>query len=202
MALTHSSSTATSPSRFYSLGPTWATKYYWAYADKDAPRELAALGFRELGHFRGRAVLDVREGTVAADFIWNDLLLPVVSKRVIEILLRNEIEFFSTFEVTVRRGSKAIPGYLGLAILGRGGPNDSKAYQDGPLPGSQVQRVKGLFPTAWDGSDLFTLEDAKRLILATERVRVLFKHEKVTNCRFTPAEEFSVGYSTWPPKQR
>ena len=162
---------------------------------------MAAMGLRELGQFKGRAVFEVREGAVAADFIWNDILLPIVSQKVVDILLRNRIESYSTFEVEVHRASKTISGYFGLAILGRGGLNDPKAYRDGPLPGTQVQRVNGLFPTSWDGCDLFTLDDAKRLILATERVRILFKKEKVTNCRFTPAEEFSVGYSTWPPKQ-
>jgi len=136
----------------------------------------------------------IDSGTVAADFIWNGLLLPIVSERVIRILKQNNIEKFSTYDIRITHKNKEIPGYKGLVILGRGGSTDPKSYIDGKIPGTDIQKIKGIFPTKWDGTDLFTLDDMYLMALATDRVKTIFKKEKVTNCKFKSAEEFRLGY--------
>ena len=42
----------------------------------------------------------------------------------------------------------------------------------------------------WDRSDLFYLEDVPGAGLVTERVRAAFKKQKITNCEFTPLDDF------------
>ena len=183
---------ASSPAlAFFELNPTNATKYYWAQVDSGGigsrkwPRDFVG--------FTGCMSLTVDTGTFAADFVWSGHLLPLVSDRVLAILDSNSLAGFSTYRARLTNKGVEIPGYCGLAISGRGGPNHPKAYAGGHIKGTTIRKVEGLYPTQWDGSDLFTLDDVPGAILATEKVRCLFKKEKVTNCRFTPAEEFSIG---------
>lgn len=180
--------------RFYTLSPSYATRYHWAYADDQTGDEIGRMGLRELADFRGTARFEAREGTIAADFMWNDLLLPIVSTRVVELLRRHEVNGYKLFNVIVSKKDEAINGYHGMAVTGRGGPNDSKAYEGGFMPGTKIRRVKGLCPTEWDGSDLFTLDDFPRAPLATDKVKDIFTKNKVTNCKLEPAEEFQIGY--------
>jgi len=180
--------------RFYKVSPAYATKYIWAYADESTGHEIGRLGLRELEGFKGTARFVAREGKVAADFIWNDLLLLIVSERVLRLFRDHKIKGYSLYRVAVTRDSEIISGYHGIAITGRGGPNDPKASAGGLMPGTKIKKVKGLFPTKWDGCDLFTLDDFPRAAPATERVKEIFEKNKVTNCKFRPAEEFQIGY--------
>mgnify|MGYP001765823577 CR=1 FL=1 len=181
--------------RFYTLTPGWGPKYYFATVDTDLMGEASVRwSHRELARFDGCAILTVVSGTTPGDFIRNGALLMVVSDRVVAILRENGVKSFTTYKVEVMRGGKKIASYNGLAVLGRGGPNNPTAYRDGPMPGTSIQRIRGLSPTKWEGSDLFVLDDLYRVVLATERLKDIFKKEKVTNCLFEPAEEFEVGY--------
>lgn len=179
--------------RYYHIGPTYATRYFWGRVDLDSLGVAVDWRHRQMAHFSGCIVLKVAKGTVASDFVWNGLLLPVVSDRVVQNLQTSSISGWKTYRVRILRKSEEIPGYHGLGITGRGGPNHPKAYAGGLISGTTIRKVEGLFPTEWDGSDLFTLDDIPGAILATEKVRRLFKREKVTNCEFRPAEEFSIG---------
>jgi hypothetical protein len=189
-----SSEPATPAQRFFLLEPSWATRYFWAYVDDSSDYAIGRKGYREMAGFKGLAVLDFREGAVAGDFVWNGALLLIVSKRVIDIFERYGITGYSTYSVTLRKDGKEVPGFLGLAVTGRGGKNDPKAFDGSVIPGTDLRRYKGMFPTQWDGSDLFTLDDFPCAALVTGRVRKAFKKEKVTNCRLLPSEEASFGY--------
>lgn len=176
---------------FFELGPTWATRYFWARVeDRGAP---GLRWPRDFVDFTGRMELNIQTGTTAADFIWNGFMLPSVSSRVVKILEESSITGFTTYRVRIEHRGTEISGYHGLAIKGRGGLNHPSAYAAGFVKGTSIQKVDGLRPTEWDGSDLFTLDDVPGAILATERVRALFKKEKVTNCGLSPALEHSVG---------
>lgn len=185
-----------SDQRFYTLTPGWATKYFFANVDTFAMGEASVrMSYRELASFRGTAELSVSSGSTPGDFIRNDVLLLVVSDKVIRVLSDNQIKRWATFSVKVRRGDQEIPGYHGLAILGRGGVNDSSLVEHiTTVTGSPSRRISGLRPTEWDGSDLFTLDDMNRVALATNRVTRVFKSNRVTNCLFEPAEGFKVRY--------
>ena len=192
---TMSDSRDQSTPRFYTLTPGWGTKYYFASVDTDSMGDASVdWSYRDLANFKGIAVLEIISGKAPGDFLRNDTLLMVVSDRVVAILREYGIKSFATYKVEVMRGGKKIAGYNGLAVLGRGGPNNPTAYKDGPMPGTSIQRIRGLSPTKWEGSDLFMLDDLYRVVLATERLKDIFKKEKVTNCLFEPAEEFAVGY--------
>ncbi len=175
---------------FFELDDTGATRYYWGQVEgwSVAGREWP----RDFVDFEGCMSIAIQTGTTAADFIWNGFLLPSVSSRVIEILKEASITGFTTFRVRIKNKGTEIPGYHGLAIKGRGGPNRQIAPAAGDTNGTVSQKRLGLRPTKWDGSDLFTLDDVPGAILATERVQALFKKEKVTNCKFRPALEFRL----------
>ena len=184
------SDTAHRESVFFELGPTYATRYYWAQVeDRGSPNRWWPRDFVD---FDGCMEIYIQSGTTAADFIWNGHLLPSVSSRVVEILKDSSIIGFTTYRVRIEHRGIEISGYHGLAIKGKGGLNRPSAPAAGDTMGTVTQKKLGLQPTEWDGSDLFTLDDVPGAILATERVRALFKKEKVTNCEFRPALEFRL----------
>lgn len=181
--------------KFYVLTPGWATKYYFLDVDLTSMGDAAAdWSFRQLANFHGPAVMRVTKGTVAGDFLRTNCVLLVASDRVIEILRRNGIEGYSTYEVLILHGDEELPGYRGLAITGRGGKNDPSmvSYADRSGARSRFRKINGLRPTSWDGTDLFTLDDLYRVALTTEKVKDLFKMGRVTNCLFEPADAFRL----------
>ncbi len=182
---------------FFTLTPGWGTKYYFASVDTGSVGDASTdWSYRKLANFKGVAVLNVVSGTSPGDFIRNDTLLMVVSKRLLDILRAYNVSEFATFRVRIVHKGKETTGYSGLAVLGKGGRNDPSmvTYLDDPKSTSKSRRIDGLCPTAWDGSDLFTLDDMYRVVLATDRVRQIFRKEKVTNCLFEPAEEFKIPF--------
>jgi len=181
--------------RFYYFRPGDATIYFFLNLDHRSWEEAMKMSLRELADFKGEGILKVEKGTKPADFLRtsyaNDL---IVSDRVIEILYRYQVRSFSTYKVKIFHGDMELKGYYGLAITGRGGPNDKNNIEHyiGSLHKNRMTRIKGIRPTAWDGSDLFTCDDLWRVALATERVKAIFEKEKVTNCQFRPAENFQA----------
>ncbi len=180
-----------SSGRFFELLTTDATRYVWCRVLWDSLQGRGRFP-RQLVDFDGTVLLIVNTGTVAPDIIGNDVLLNIASERVIEIMESNRLTGWTTYRVRITCKGKELTGYRGLGISGRGGPNDAKAYRGGLVPGTTLQTVSGLYPTGWDGSDLFTLDDIPGAVLVTERVRRIFIKEKVTNCKFRPAEDFKV----------
>jgi len=179
--------------RFLIMSSGIATKYFFLDSDSASMGPAAAdWSYRQLAEFKGIAEFNIIKGTTPADFLENGLVLLIASNRVIKILHENQLSGFSTYRVRIRRNNSDVPGYHGLAIIGRGGPNDKSLEESriDPRSGKSYRKINGLRPTAWDGSDLFTLDDAYRVALTTERVRTIFRKEKVTNCIFEPAKEF------------
>jgi len=178
------------------MEPGAATKYYFLDLDLSSMGEAASeWSYRQLASFKGRAVFKVEKGTTPADILDTNCLLIVVSNRVIDVLRENALAGYATYDVAVIKGRKEIKGYCGLAIVGRGGTNDPSLVTDYRTPsGVTLHRIAGIRPTAWDGSSLFTLDDLYRIALVTEEVVSTFKRERITNCRFEPAENLKIGY--------
>lgn len=180
-------------SEFHVIGPGLATKYMFAAVDTNSMGEASfAWSFRELAGFRGTARLRVVKGTAAGDLLDNSTNLLVASDRLIETLRESGVKSFRTYDVdlTGRAGEK-IPGYKGVGILGSGGPNDPSLMR-GLHPGTRIKKIDGLKPSAWDGSDFFSLDDIPRIALITNRLKEILDKKKVKNCRFRPAEEFKI----------
>ncbi len=177
---------------FYILDPPNSNKYYWVSPDSVS---LHGRWFpRSLVDFKGVVEFSVqRGGGKAGDLIWGGASILLASSRVMDLLSANGMTGFSTYQARIVRGNTVVEGYSGLAVSGRGGPNDPKAYAGGFIPGTTIRRIDGLHPTQWDGSDFFTLDDIPGAVLVTERVKKLLVKEKVTNCNFRPSHDFSVG---------
>lgn len=180
-------------SEFYILRPGLATRYIFASVDTKSMGEASyAWSFRQLADFQGTARLTVSKGTVAGDLMDNSTNLLVVSGRVVELLREVGVESFTTYDVDLAgKSGEKIPGYKGMGILGEGGPNDPSLTK-GFHPGTRIKRIKGLKPTAWDGSDLFTLDDVPRIALVTRRLKEVMETRKLSNCWFRPSEQFRI----------
>lgn len=143
---------------FFTLQPTYATRYYWASVRLNSIQG-EPLWHRDLVDFRGCMLLDVRRGKIAGDFVWNGLMVLVASNRVVDILERNRITGFRAFEVRLNVEDVCIRDYHGIAVAGTGGKNNPKAYRGGIISGTDIKRIHGPYPTQWDRSDMFTLND-------------------------------------------
>ena len=183
-------------SKFYVLNPGAATRYYFLDLDLASMEEAASdWSYRQLASFKGTAHFGVEKGTTPADFLDTNCALIVVSDRVIDLLQKHNLNGYATYDVRVMKGGNEIEGYRGLAIVGRGGPNEpSLVTHYKTSSGASSRRISGIRPTAWDGSSLFTVDDLYRIVLVTEDVKSMFEREKITNCIFQPAEDFSIGY--------
>lgn len=181
----------------FEMGPSWATRYCWAQVDFPMER-VNALARGEFVPDEPVA-LEISSGTQAADFIWNSHILAVASSRVVDILRRARFTGWKTFPVRIERRQQEISGYDGLAITGRAGEIDEvKSRVRWSDPDEQGRRailgMRGLyFDTAkWDGSDFFIVGQGISAEV-TRRVVERFRHERVTNCRFTPVREVEFG---------
>lgn len=180
-------------SEFYTIGPGLATKYMFASVDTKSMGEASfGWSYRELAGFHGTAKLTVVKGTVAGDLLDNSTNLLVVSGRLVGLLRERGVKSFRTYDIDLSgRSGEKIHGYKGVGILGRGGPNDPSLMK-GFHPGTRIKRIDGLKPSAWDGSDLFTLDDIPRIGLVTNRLKEIMEENKLSNCRLRPSEQFRI----------
>jgi hypothetical protein len=126
------------------------------------------------------------------DVNWTtDATLRIISERVHDLLIREEVSGWGTFPVEVQEDPEH--NWKGLAVLGRCGPLDRQAgevvIED--FPAMSVPRLKGLHfdPETWDGSDLFMPRDHTLWVFATQKVAAAFAKEKITNVQFRRADE-------------
>mgnify|MGYP001765377830 CR=1 FL=1 len=56
-----------------------------------------------------------------------------------------------------------------------------------------IRKVEGLLPREWHWGNLYVPDDVLGAVLATKRIRRLFRRGRMTNCEFRTAEESSVG---------
>jgi hypothetical protein len=164
-------------------------------------------------HYRGRISVDVhpfaltrgaepskpaevRRAMGAAeptDAIWTTSVAPViVHERVLALLAA--FTGWKTYAVEVFDAKeRAVPGYHGLAVVGRCGEIDDSRSQklDKIYPGGVFPVWRGLYfdEASWDGSDLFMPGARVGWIFAVKEVADAFRKAKVRNVVFDPLTE-------------
>lgn len=180
--------------KYFKLRPTWGNKWYWGKIITQIPRKYKANSMKG---FTGTIKMEVVMGTTPGDFFWNSGSELVISEKVLDIW-----KPFKKFEIyNIEVVNAKIPfNYFGVSIHGNGGPLDKSRtivkYDDDGGHRKSICGMKGLyfFENKWDKSDIFTLGRFRGFSLVTERVVKAMKKAKVTNCKYTPIEEFEFGY--------
>lgn len=186
--------------QFYEMLTGYTSQCYWAQ-DVDlsvVPDSIFEDGMRG---FHGTVPMQITKGGRPCDFLGNSATLRVASERVIALSREHGLTGYDTYDVAVSGGKAELPRYYGLVAVGRGGhilPKESgvkygSRNRDGTRSIMGIQRLV-FDESQWDGSDLFYLDEFPAgQILVTERVKNLFKQEKVGNCQLTPTEEVHFG---------
>lgn len=181
--------------KFYVLSAPFSKKWFWGKVlSKIDTKVLAQKGMRD---FNETVCIEIVEGSVPGDFLWVGLPILIVSSKVLEIWKR--FATLDTYKVVLKGRGLSIK-YSGAVFLGRGGPFEpekSKAVYSKSLneQGKQaLMKHRGMYfdDSQWDGSNLFTIDDFPCLPIVTERVVKAMKDAKVTNCKYTPVEEYSI----------
>jgi hypothetical protein len=166
--------------------------------------ELNLLRAAKRGEFHPKTPIRIewREGRRLFDVLWAGLI-PLVQRRVVDLLLSNDITGWTGYPVAVfDKAGPSVNGYYGLAISGRCGSiyldkeHSEIVYEE--MPHGRFPMLKGLAITqeSWDGSDFFTSADGKSdFNLVTRKVRDLFKREKVPNVTLTPICDITLTIS-------
>jgi len=137
-------------------------------------------------------------GSQITDFIFAGyVFIKLFSDKTLEIFEKNKITGWKTYPVEVHdRDGNLLPGYHGFSVIGKECRRDrsrSQIITKQAVPGGEPFEVyKGLyfFEEDWDGSDIFLVQN--NMIVVTEKVRNLFKKNKVTNVKFIPLEEIEL----------
>ena len=182
-------------SGFYSLGRTWSAKWFLGQLlQKDIEAVDNAL-YNGMRGFKGIVHIKIITGTKPGDFLCVGFPIHIVSSKVLDIW--KEFEKFEIYPVVIQNTISPVE-YTGVTFLGRGGPFDpekSKAVyfksKDSNGKGA-IMNMDGLYfdDSQWDGSDLLTVDDFPCLPIVTERVVKAMKKAKVTNCKYTPLEQY------------
>lgn len=115
----------------------------------------------------------------------------LISDNLLEILTDNQITGWRSYPVLVydKKGNE-IRGYNGFTVTGRGGEMrfliDKKELSRVESTKQYIQWDK----SQWDGSDFFWVKPM--FLLATKKVRDVFKREKIKYLRLTPFSEYAT----------
>lgn len=141
-------------------------------------------------------IFNYSSGSVLRDVISANPPVLLINDRVFNLLTKRGITGWTTYPVVVYgKDNIEITGYHGLAVTGRCGPIDDKKSKWVKAPAKigdgKVSVRYGYFfdEKTWDGSDLF-LPPESGVVFVTEKVKDLFKEEKVSNVDFIKSTEF------------
>ena len=196
--------------KFYKMYTGYTSQCYWA---QEVDLSVVPDGVFENGMrgFHGAVLMKITKGGRPCDFLGNSATLHTASERVIALLEEHQLTGYETYDVEVSGGKVELPKYYGLVAVGRGVyilPKESGVKYGSREPDGtrSVMGIKRLVfdESQWDGSDFFHPKELPGMILVTERVKDLFKKEKVRNCELTPIEEVSFGYfgKPWSPTDK
>ena len=129
------------------------------------------------------------------DYMETTGMTPIFSTRLEEVLIREGITGWSSYEITMigkYNKRQEIPGFVGIQILGRVKDYDYSRsipffYQ---APYGIIEKRQGLYflDDEYDGSDFLT-SDRGGYLVVTQRVKNIFDEHKFTGPKFTPLPE-------------
>jgi hypothetical protein len=180
------------PVKYYAIGASFKPRWYWGKVL--TPIDNERLAERGMKDFHDIVDITIVEGEEAGDFLWTGVSILVCSPRVLTIW--GKYRTFETFRVNVAdfRDFK----YTGIAITGRGGQFDPVRSKPKYFQGTDgakrpaILRMEGLFfnESQWDGSDIFHIDEFPCISILTGRVVEEMKNAHITNCRYTPLEDY------------
>ena len=182
--------------KFYRIGTTWANKWFLGrISEKDIDIVDRWVINTAMRGFKGAIHVEITRGTIPGDILEVGFPILVVSSKVLEIW--KDFEKFETYPVIIQDNPSPVE-YTGVTFLGRGGPYDpikSKAVYGKCVDKNgkpAIMNMDGLYfdDSRWDGSDLLTVDDFPCISIVTKRVVKAMKKAKVTNCKYTPLEEY------------
>ena len=184
--------------RFYIFGPGWGTQFYFAQWVTDVPNAMSLGGTRE---FTGTATLKIIQGGRPGDILRTASILFLVSDKVKELVSEHNLTGCGWYSAEVTGGKGDAPTYHGFTWHGRAGhilaEESGVQYfpeaQAGAPGGIRLMERLVFDQSQWDGSDFFYVDECPRACLVPERVKEVFRKAKITNARFRPIEEFSLG---------
>jgi len=118
------------------------------------------------------------------------------SERMVNALKSHKMTGISSYPIEVYRKGKSLSGYVGIRVLGRGGPFDeirSGAERVGrALFGHEAVYMS---EREWDGSDVFTIPGLGTTIFVSTRAAAVLKDVGLTNVTLVLNSEcrFGVG---------
>jgi len=111
----------------------------------------------------------------------------LISERTVVLLEDNGITGWKTYPIELfdKKGNQ-VNGYQGFSVIGRAGILDGIKERNE----NRTSRLK-FYLDRWDGTDFFSFENTRHII-TTQKVRDLFKKNKVDAVQFSPIEEWGI----------
>jgi len=181
--------------KFFVLSAMFEKKWFWGKVLTEI--DMGVLDQKGMRDFSGTVSVEIAEGSVPGDFLWVGLPILIVSSKVLNIW--KHFGAFETYLVDIK-GRSICTEYSGAVFVGRGGPFEpekSKAVYSKSVDEQgkrALMKHEGMYfdDSQWDGSDLITIDDFPCLPIVTEPVVKAMKDAKITNCRYTPLEEYGI----------
>lgn len=179
--------------RFYVLYVGSATQFYRAKPVTHFTIEQHCEGLHRLGI---PIEMKINYGGRPGDLLGTECLQYIISEHLLNVLKENDIKSYALYPVIMTGGKGDLPNYYGLDITGKGGslnPVKCGIVNFRPDDPKKIRHIKQLVieEDQWDGSDLFCFDEYPFGACVTERLMKILKKNHVTNCDFTPFEEFT-----------
>lgn len=181
--------------KFFVLSATFEKKWFWGKVLTEI--DMGVLAQKGMRDFSGTVSVEIAQGSVPGDFLWVGLPILIVSSKTLNIWKR--FGAFETYQVNIK-GQSICTEYSGVVFVGRAGPFEpekskaiySKSVNEQGKPA--LMKHEGIYfdDSQWDGSDLITIDDFPCLPIVTEPVVKAMKDAKITNCKYTPLEEYGI----------
>lgn len=126
----------------------------------------------------------------------------VWSERLISVLRECGATGFKPYEIELYRKGKPVPGYMGVLVLGRGGPLDEvRSDVERDETGKCIFGHSAVYmhEDQWDGSDVFVIPGLGIREFVTARVAEVLRKARLRNVQLILNSECRFGTKDPPP---